>query len=40
MGAWLTAIAALLLGIFSFWLWQNLDQEEVAARLPVPLERD
>ncbi|MCZ6893268.1 MAG: LPS export ABC transporter periplasmic protein LptC [Gammaproteobacteria bacterium] len=40
MSAWLTATATLLLGIFSFWLWQNLDQEEVAARLPDPHEPD
>jgi lipopolysaccharide export system protein LptC len=40
VNAWITAIATLLLGVFSFWLWQDLDQEEVTARLAAPHERD
>ena len=40
MTTWITAIVTLVLGIFSFWLWQNLDEEEVALRQPDPHELD
>ena len=40
MTTWITAIVTLALGIFSFWLWQNLDEEEVALRQPDPHELD
>lgn len=40
MNAWLSAVAALALGFATFWLWQNLEDEDVAARPPAPHERD
>ncbi len=40
MTTWITAFTTLAVGILSFWLWQNLDQEEIALRQPDPHELD
>lgn len=40
MNAWLAALAAIAAGIFTFWLWQNLEDEEVSTGQPAPHERD
>lgn len=40
MNAWLAAVGALAIGIASFWLWQNLEDEDEVASTPAPHERD
>ena len=40
MATWITTFFAILLGIFSWWVWQNVDDEQINFRRPDPHEPD